>query len=294
MLSPASKAIGRKSCASPSSHAKPAGSTPITTYGSPSRLSVRPSTSAIRAEPGAPEGIGEDDPPMGAPDLVATVEPAAQGRARPQDGEHIRGDDGGLEPLGLIASGEHHRAVVVGADAGEAPLTGADLVEVGRRAHEGRPALEQDGLHLHQLVGVPVGQRAQQHRAGDAEHRRVRADAQREREERDRGESGRLEEASDREPDLPARGAMAPGTATSVPGSAREVRRLHGPRDPGCPHLGRDCPAPDKRHTGTAKSRSAWLSDVFRSVLSDSLADEERAGDAVGRRPGTPSGCFPG
>ena len=85
-------------------------------------------------EPGAPAGVGEDDPPVRAPRLVAPVaEPAAQGRTRPQDGEELGGDDGGPEPLGLLPSREHHRAVVVAADVAEAPLVGAHLVEVGRR-----------------------------------------------------------------------------------------------------------------------------------------------------------------
>src|SRR5690349_24780891 len=44
---------------------------------------------AIPAEPGTPEGIAEDDPPVGAPGLVAALESAPEGRAHPQHGAHI-------------------------------------------------------------------------------------------------------------------------------------------------------------------------------------------------------------
>ena len=199
----------------------------------------------IASEPGAPEGVGEDDPPVRAPRLVAPVEPAAQGRTHPQDGEELGGDDGGPEPLGLIQSREHHRAVIVAADVAEAPLVGAHLVEVGRRAHNRGPALEEDGLHLHQLVCIPVGQRSQEHCAGDAEHRRVRADAQGQREERYRGEPGRLAEAPDGETDLPGQSGhgrglrqppcpeagpgRAPGLGASRPGHVRTWDGLSAP-----------------------------------------------------------------
>ena len=81
------------------------------------RLSVEaeraPEHAAIASEPRAPEAIGEDDPPVRAPDLVAPIEPRGPGPGSLPGRGTLRGDDGGLEPFGLIASGEHHRAVVI-------------------------------------------------------------------------------------------------------------------------------------------------------------------------------------
>ena len=63
-------------------------------------------------------------------------------------------------------------------------------VEVRRRRGDA-PTILAQGLHRHQLLGIVVRQRAQQHGVDDAEHHRVGADANREREHGDRREPRR-------------------------------------------------------------------------------------------------------
>ena len=86
--------------------------------------------------------------------------------------------------------------VVNAPDRGERLVQLAELEELRRRDPElveahGREAAGQE----HQLLGLRVGQRAQQHAVDDREDRGVGADAQGQREDRDQGEPGRAQQA---------------------------------------------------------------------------------------------------
>ena len=77
--------------------------------------------------------------------------------------------------------------------------------------------------HLHDPVGVGIGQRAQQHAVHDTEDRRGRADPEGQRDDRDRGEAGILLKVADRVADIVAHCRYSVRSART--GSSRAARR---------------------------------------------------------------------
>ena len=104
------------------------------------------------------------------------------------------------------------------------------------------------------------------------------ADAERQGQEGDGRETARLRQGTDRKANLTEQGGHGPaGTQRPCPRASTKSHHHRELRVGTCPQMGQGCsfsshdalaPGLD-RQTGTAKSRSAWLSDVFLSVLSE-------------------------
>ncbi len=105
-----------------------------------------------------------------------------------------------------IAGGQVDLARRVGADRGERLVQLAEL-EIFRRRHPELIEAERRELRgqVHQLLGLRIAERAQDHAVDDRENRGICADSERERENRDGGERRRAQQAADSETNILAK-----------------------------------------------------------------------------------------
>jgi len=147
----------------------------------------------IAAEPALPQAVGQHRHALV---LAADVERPSERRLHAEDAEEVGGHRAGDERFGVIAADQGHWDLGGARHAGE-HVGAAPQVGQPSRAHRGGAplALIRDE---HQPVGVGVGQRAEQHRADDAEDGDGRPDAERQREDGGGRESGIPPQAADR------------------------------------------------------------------------------------------------
>ena len=105
-----------------------------------------------------------------------------------------------------IAGGEVDFAGRVGANRRKRLVELAEF-EIFRRRHPEliEPERRELGGQVHQLFGLRIAQRTQDHAVDDRENRGICANSERERQNRDRRERGRAQQASDSETDILAK-----------------------------------------------------------------------------------------
>ncbi len=163
----------------------------------------------VAAELPLPIGIGEDRR-IGAVGLRRGFGFREQTAERRLNADRLEHAVRNSERAGLLRIADTRHAAAAGPPDPEV-LERAVLVAVGevhRRRHgeplgvdSGRPVPE-----AHELVGIRIGQRLDQHRVDDAEDRRRCADAEREREHGGRGERGPAVQPAQRPPEVAAEG----------------------------------------------------------------------------------------
>ena len=153
---------------------------PTTTKGRRERLTVRPTTCGIGAEPCPPDPIAQDDAVAVTRTFVVSRECAAERDARAQQLDETRGDEEALEILRSGRAAELMAFAVEGRGAGEGILVLAQGVEVhGRQRHLAEAWMLCEDAY--QPVGIGIGQRLEEDAAHHAVDRRIAADGQRER-----------------------------------------------------------------------------------------------------------------
>ena len=150
----------------------------------------------VGAESATPECVAEHDHASRARVVVSHGEQAAQGRAYAEQLEVVAGDHESRQRLRIAVAGDVRSPSLIRGHRCEGVIPIAPVGEVRRskplRFREAARSVI--GPQLHELLGVSIRQRPEEHRAQHAEHGGVRADADREREEGDDGEAGRAAE----------------------------------------------------------------------------------------------------
>ena len=153
----------------------------------------------VSAERTPPEAVTENRDTRLAFERLVVGERAPDERRSAQHGEQIAGHAQRFERLRLAGAGEEDIArtaavavqLLVGGEVGEHGVPRPPVCVVGRRCDVPGPAAERIGFeHPDDARGIPEGQRTEEHRAGEAEHRRAGADPDRQRGDRDNREHG--------------------------------------------------------------------------------------------------------
>ena len=279
---------------------KPSGITPTTSYGSPSNVRLRPThegsppkrvrhrsqeRTTTRSRPGVPSS-GRKVRPYAASTPSRSNRLAVALRPGMRCGTSEAGGDGGPG--------------VGGRGVGQGRRRGGEIGEVGRRHRATRRSLL--GIeHRHQARRVAVGQRRQQHRAGNAVEADRGGDAERQGEDDGGREAAVVDEVADRLPQLadqlhlsapPGRVGAARGgaTATEVPRPWRgksPVRRRSSvsQRSAGTSAYERRSCAAGTLHQGLAL-RSRSLSELMNQSPAVASASSARASQGAATQGG--------
>ena len=136
----------------------------------------------IAAEALLPHPVAEDDHGVLARHgFVGAKRPADRGRHL-QEIEHVPGDEPAGEPFRAGRADERRAGPVERADVREDGVL-LPPVEEGRRGHGEAPELLQELVHAHELVGMRIGERTEEHAVDDAEDGAAGADAERQRQD---------------------------------------------------------------------------------------------------------------
>src|SRR6266850_2394095 len=159
----------------------------------------------VRSKPAPPESMAEHYHVVAARLVFLGKENTAQLGLDAQHGEETRGDRGSFHALRQAAGGDIKAVAGDGGDVREALV---QLEEI-RKLRRGNPVLivRQPDAHklrpkLHQMAGMVIRKRTQQHRVHHAEDGSVGADPKREREYGDRRESRRFAQEPERKPQV--------------------------------------------------------------------------------------------
>ena len=190
-----------------------------------------PDDRGIRVEVALPRGVTQHNDSVGAGHLFACFEPTSKERLDPEQREHRRRDlQSGQTDRITLPRQRCARQDVAGhvLDGARARTHGVEIAR-GQRAgaaRDGRTATDvgRRSEDLHEAIGVVIRQRPQQHRADDAEDRRVGANPQRQRENRDRRESGSPPQGPEPVDHIEPQ-VVDPGERASVAMQIRRVRR---------------------------------------------------------------------
>ena len=199
----------------------------------------RPADDAGRAgEAPPPEPITDERDRRRVGPILLRQERPAQRRLHPERREIGLRDPHHPDAFGVaVGAADGGRAdEPVRAHRGERAGVAGVVEEIGRRQIADLAVVVVEAAHLDQSFGRRVGEWREQHRADDAEHRRVGADAEGERADGDRGEAGAGAEAADGEPQVLPHGAIDGQVAARVVSGALGSRAVAIAR----PRSGRD------------------------------------------------------
>ena len=156
-----------------------------------------PDDAGFAAEPLLPHAVADDDDGVLAGLILLGRERAAKRGRHAQQLERVPRDLRALQPLGAVRPDERRARALIRREALEHRVLLAP-VEKRRRRHRELPVLRHDLVHAHELAGLRIRQRLQQHAVDHAEDRGRRAHAQGERQHGHDREARRLDQLPNR------------------------------------------------------------------------------------------------
>ncbi len=140
--------------------------------------------------------MAQERDPLGAGPIVGGFQQTSEERLDSEKRQEARSQPADVDSLRLSLPRQVHGRPPVGADAVEElePRPIEELRIGGGKVQE----LRLDVAHEDQTLRVGIGERSEEHRAEDAEHRGVGANPERERRDRDENEAGTLAKGANR------------------------------------------------------------------------------------------------